>query len=130
VQTNKDVERVATDAAQKELIKALTMQVENLAKQNREILAKLNLPTTNFANIPATGAPTTTAPCRPKRVPTDEGSYCWSHGYLVTRNHASANCNFPKDGHQKTATQINNMGGNQQGKTNSMTGWSERSCRI
>jgi hypothetical protein len=91
------------------------MQVKMLAKQNCKILAKLNLPLANFANIPATGAPTATAPCRPKHLPVDEGSYCWSPGYLVMWNHASANCNFPKDGHQKTATQINNMGGNQQG---------------
>jgi hypothetical protein len=54
---------VATDAKQKGLIKALTMQVEMLAKQNRKILAKLNLPPANFATIHVTGAPTTTAPC-------------------------------------------------------------------
>jgi hypothetical protein len=112
----KTQKKAATDAPQKELIKALTMQVEMLAKQNCKILAKWNLPLTNFTNIPAAGAPTTTAPHWPKRIPVDEGSYCWSHGYLVTRNQASAKLQFPKDRHQKTATRINNMGSNQQGK--------------
>jgi hypothetical protein len=109
-------EKAAIDSAQKNLITALTMQVELLTKQNREILAKLNLPPVNFATIPATGAPSNTAQRRPKRVPVDKGSYCWLHGYLVTRNHASTNCNFPKEGHQKLATRANNMGGNQIGK--------------
>jgi uncharacterized phage-associated protein len=54
-------EKAAIDAAQKDLITALTMQVEMLTKQNREILAKLNLPPVNFATIPATGAPSNTA---------------------------------------------------------------------
>jgi hypothetical protein len=51
-----------------------------------------------------------------KCVPVDEGIYCWLHGYLATRNHASMNCNFPKEGHQKLATLINNIGSNQHGK--------------
>jgi hypothetical protein len=63
VQTTKDAKKTATDAAQKDLIKVLTKQVEMLAKQNREILAKLNFPPAIFATIPATGAPTTTARC-------------------------------------------------------------------
>jgi hypothetical protein len=109
-------EKAAINSAQQDLIKALTMQVDMLTKQNREILARLNLPPTNFAMIPATGAPSNSAPRRPKRVAVDEGSYCWSHGYLVTKNHASVNCNFPKDGHQKVATHTNNMGGSQVGK--------------
>jgi hypothetical protein len=100
-------EKAAIDTAQKDLIMALTMQVEMLTKQNREILAKLNLPPVNFATIPATGAPSNTAPQQLKQVPRDEGSY------LVTKNHASTNCNFPKEGHQKLATQANNMGGSQ-----------------
>jgi hypothetical protein len=59
----------------------------------------------------------------------DEGSYCWSHGYLVTQNHASANSNFPKDRHQKTAMQIKQHGQQSTGQTNSLTGWSEQSSR-
>jgi hypothetical protein len=109
-------EKAAIDSAQQDLIKALTMQVDMLTKQNQEILARLNLPLTNFSTIPATGAPSNSAPQQLKRVPVDEGSYCWSHGYLMTKNHASLNCNFPKDGHQKGVTRANNMGGSQVGK--------------
>jgi hypothetical protein len=71
--------------------RALTMQ--------GKILARLNLPPVNFAKIPATGAPSNAATWQPKRVPVDKGSYCWLYGYLVTKNHASTNCIFPKDGH-------------------------------
>jgi hypothetical protein len=53
-QTTKDAEKAATDSAQKDLIKALTMQVKMLMKQNCKILAKLNLPPANFTTIPAT----------------------------------------------------------------------------
>ena len=49
-------------------------------------------------------------------TPQDMGSYCWSHGYLIWKNHKSCNCRFPKEGHKKEATRENNMGGNQEGK--------------
>jgi hypothetical protein len=41
-------EKAAIDAAQKDLITVLTMQVEMLTKQNREILAKLSGKAGNF----------------------------------------------------------------------------------
>jgi hypothetical protein len=65
-----------------------------------EIMAKLNLPATNLTNTPP--PPTTTT--RVKRIPTDEGGYCHTHGYLVNKNHTSANCRYPKESHQTTAT--------------------------
>jgi hypothetical protein len=37
--------------------------------------------------------------------------YCWSHGYRVTRNHTSATCKTPKEGHQAGATRAITLGG-------------------
>jgi phage host-nuclease inhibitor protein Gam len=36
---------------------------------------------------------------RPART-TNNDSYCWSHGYQVTKSHTSAKCNVRKNGHQ------------------------------
>jgi hypothetical protein len=52
---------------------------------------------------------------RPTRT-TNNDSYCWSHGYQVTKSHTSATCNVRKTGHQETATKIDTMGGVQWGK--------------
>jgi hypothetical protein len=54
-------------------------------------------------------------PPRARRIPTDVGSYCWTHGYLVGRTHTSANCTNPRPGHQTNATRTNNLGGSQVG---------------
>jgi hypothetical protein len=43
--------------------------------------------------------------------------YCWTHGYTVSQNHTSQGCTGPKEGHQRGATQQNNMGGSQQEKS-------------
>ena len=37
--------------------------------------------------------------------------YCWSHGLGFNKNHTSATCENPKEGHQKEATLANMMGG-------------------
>jgi hypothetical protein len=47
---------------------------------------------------------------------TDQGSYCWTHGYAVTKSHNSQNCRTKAPGHKEEATRDNNMGGNQKGK--------------
>jgi hypothetical protein len=47
---------------------------------------------------------------------TDQGSYCWSHGYKCAKTHNSGNCQYPKPGHIREATRANNMGGSQKGK--------------
>jgi hypothetical protein len=46
----------------------------------------------------------------------DQGSYCWTHGYAVTKNHNSQNCRTKGPGHKEEATRDNNMGGSQRGK--------------
>jgi hypothetical protein len=50
----------------------------------------------------------------PKR--TDQGSYCWTHGFLVGPTHNSSTCTHPKPGHQSAATRANTMGGNLKGQ--------------
>jgi hypothetical protein len=52
---------------------------------------------------------------RPSK-PTNNDSYCWSHGYQVAKSHTSATCNVRKNGHQEAVTKINTMGGVQWGK--------------
>jgi hypothetical protein len=52
---------------------------------------------------------------RPVRT-TNNDSYCWSHGYQVTKSHTSATCNMKKSGHQDAAIKSNTMGGVQWGK--------------
>jgi hypothetical protein len=47
---------------------------------------------------------------------TNNGSYCWSHGYQVAKSHTSATCNMKKSGHKDAATKNNPMGGVQWGK--------------
>jgi hypothetical protein len=40
----------------------------------------------------------------------DQGSYCWTHGYAITKTHNSQNCRTKGPGHKEDATQENNMG--------------------
>jgi hypothetical protein len=47
---------------------------------------------------------------------TNNGSYCWSHGYQVAKSRTSATCNMKKSGHQDAANKRNTMGGVQWGK--------------
>ena len=51
-----------------------------------------------------------------KKPKKDQGSYCWSHGYLVDHRHNSETCHWPKPGHKCEATRENPMGGNMEGK--------------
>jgi hypothetical protein len=56
-------------------------------------------------------------PARPKpTTKQDNGFYCWTHGYLVAKNHTSATCRSKAEGHKDEATRENNMGGSQNGK--------------
>lgn len=41
-------------------------------------------------------------------------SYCWTHGFKVSKNHNSENCLRPADGHKKEATMFDTMGGNRE----------------
>lgn len=46
----------------------------------------------------------------------DHGTYCWSHGYNVGKNHTSLTCRNKQDGHKDEATRANTMGGSRVGK--------------
>lgn len=46
-------------------------------------------------------------------------SYCWTHGYKVSRSHTSQNCERRATGHQIAATGDNIMGGNADGRPHS-----------
>jgi hypothetical protein len=117
IQQAKDVKTQAT-------IAHLTSELAIMKKQHADLIARLSLPAANFTNIAPTGAPATAAVAAPaaapkekyKRVPKDEGSYCHTHGYWVTKSHNSTNCRFQKEGHQVTATRSNPMGGCDHGK--------------
>jgi hypothetical protein len=43
-------------------------------------------------------------------------NYCWTHGYKGANSHTSLSCNFPKQGHKREATRMDNMGGSQVNK--------------
>jgi hypothetical protein len=55
-----------------------------------------------------------------RRPRTDQGSYCWTHGFLVHKDHNSGNFKFIKDkaNHKADATRTNTMGGNMEGDPN------------
>lgn len=46
---------------------------------------------------------------------TTHKSYCWTHGFGVSKNHNSGNCRNPATGHQRTASGSNTMGGSTKG---------------
>jgi hypothetical protein len=54
----------------------------------------------------------TNRPPRRSFTPSSD-NYCRSRGYNVARTHTSQTCMYPKEGHQREATNINNMGGSQ-----------------
>jgi hypothetical protein len=43
-------------------------------------------------------------------------NYCWTHGYRFVNTHTSLSCNFPKHGHKREATRVDNMGASQANK--------------
>jgi hypothetical protein len=62
----------------------------------------------------------TTDSARTGRSPlfvTSNSNYCWSHGYQVGKLHTSETCTKPREGHQRTATLTNTMGGSTYGKS-------------
>ena len=53
---------------------------------------------------------------RNNRKKKDNGSYCWTHGYLIATGHNSQTCKSKKEGHKDEATREKPMGGNLTGK--------------
>jgi hypothetical protein len=50
------------------------------------------------------------------QMTTNNDSYCWSHGYQVSKLHTIPTCNMKNSGHKDTANKNNPMGGVQWGK--------------
>jgi hypothetical protein len=95
---------------------ALQQLVFDLKQQVQSTTAK-TVPINASTNASTTSSLTTNRSDNkrgPKRV--DQGSYCWTHGFLVGATHNSATCTNPKPGHQIAATRDNPLGGNMRGK--------------
>ena len=62
-----------------------------------------------------TMAPNTTGPPRRNQARAADrfryGNYCWSHGFCCGKEHTSATCKWPKEGHKREATVTNQLGG-------------------
>lgn len=41
------------------------------------------------------------------------GNYCWSHGFRCGKDHTSATCQWPVEGHKREATKEHKMGGSE-----------------
>ena len=50
-----------------------------------------------------------------KPIDLSSKSYCWTHGFRVSRKHNSQTCKKPAEGHQRDATATNRMGGSTAG---------------
>jgi hypothetical protein len=85
----------------------VTTQAAEISKLTKQLATALSRKTT------APGTPAEPAANKPR---TDQGGYCWSHGYYVTPLHTGHTCKKPRDGHQAAATRDNNMGGSTYGK--------------
>ena len=46
----------------------------------------------------------------------EQGGYCWTHGYKLSKGHTSATCSGKATGHKDTATRANTMGGSTRNK--------------
>jgi hypothetical protein len=109
---------VAVDRAEKDSDRNRILQtLSNMESKHAKELAELKALMLNMGKPgPATGIAPPVAAARIRTPPTDNGSYCWSHGYLVHRQHTSATCRNKKEGHIDGATHANNVSGSQPGK--------------
>jgi hypothetical protein len=83
-------------------------------KQQVQATTSQPAPPTNASVTSSLTSSRTTTTRGPKRL--DQGSYCWTHGFLVGPTHTSATCTHPKPGHQTAATRDNMLGGSIRGK--------------
>jgi hypothetical protein len=85
----------------------LAKQLEDNATSLKEVKALLKKELAERAS-----GGNTDLPPRRSFTPSSD-NYFWSHGYKVARTHTSQKCMYPKEGHQREATKINNMVGSQ-----------------
>lgn len=96
---------------------ALAALTNTVQQQTDQIKTKDELITSlkkQLTDLRKNGA-TSTNKNKPATARTDQGSYCWTHGFHVHKDHNSGTCKYKKEGHQDTATRNNPMGGNMDG---------------
>ena len=77
-------------SSDRKAMETLTNTVANLTQQLQSKDAEIKQLKDKLRNNNRTRAPAK-----------DNGSYCWSHGYMVAKNHTSASCRSPKEGHKQ-----------------------------
>jgi hypothetical protein len=91
--------------------------LDSLTKMQKaldDLTLKVN--NTTEASTTTTNSRLRNRPRLPPRPKQDQGSYCWTHGYLVHKDHNSQTCKNKAPGHQNDATRTNTKDGNQEGK--------------
>jgi hypothetical protein len=108
------------NATDREMYSQLVTNNTKLTDQLERALAEIsNITKTLHTHGGSASAPPPFPPQYPplnnSQRPFKPKSYCWTHGYNVSKTHNSANCKSPTTGHQNNSTVENNMGGNQIG---------------
>jgi len=97
---------VAT-AADRSTIAALTATIQQLTQS-------LDWAQVELAKRPMMAPNTAGPPCHDQACAADRfryGNYCWSHGFRCGKEHTSATCKWPKEGHKCEATVTNQLSG-------------------
>jgi len=99
-----------------QLLNDIKNQNKAIIQQNDTALKFLKSQSNQNLTPPGTQPPPVPRDSRTQWVATDEGSYCWTHGFNVSRNHNSCNCRTKAAGHKDEATRANIRGGSKIGK--------------
>ena len=98
-------------------LRDLTATITELTNQVRHLSQQLAASQSTVAHLrrqnPAHTATddTTVTTSNRRRQPRDSGTYCWTHGYCVHRDHTSGTCTNKAAGHKDNATKTDTMGG-------------------
>ena len=117
---------VANLASDNASLRAQLMEMQTLMRSMQATLLGANnqrraptptpspTPATNTSNNPrdrSASPPPNRRRRRDRGYDANSRHYCWSHGLTRSSNHTSANCRTPEEGHERTATFTNRMGG-------------------
>ena len=94
-------------ASDRATVASLTTTNEKLTAQLGQLTNQLSLAMTKIAEMEKLLAA--------KPVNLSTRSYCWTHGFRVSKNHNSESCKNPAPGHKKEATATNRKGGSTNG---------------
>jgi hypothetical protein len=92
---------VAVDRAEKDMDRNHVFQtLNNLETKHYKEMAEIKALMLKMGQQgPQTVTVAPPAAARTRTTPVDNGSYCWSHGYLVHSQHTSATCRNKNEGH-------------------------------